>query len=189
MKITKEEILEQAIALFKAEGYENVSVDKICQACDVTKGSFYHHFTSKNDILFNFYNSEYSYAMSMTAELLRLKSPKQQLWRVLEFSIDKTIDLGPDLLKQLLILNLSQGGTVITQYSQDIDETRDYTNLVVQLIEKGQEAGEIRDGSASDLLFAYISGIFGVAMNWSAGGGKYDEKQELLRLFEIIFAK
>lgn len=189
MKTTKEQIIEQAISLFKTEGYENVSVDKICQACDVTKGSFYHHFASKNDILLNFYNSEYSYAMSMSSELLCLQSPKQQLWRVLEFSIDKTIDLGADLLKQLLILNILQGGNVLTQYSQDLPEVQEYNNLVMRLIEKGQEAGEIRNGSSSDLLFAYISGLLGVAMNWSASGGKYDEKQELLRLFEIIFAK
>lgn len=44
-------ILEAATALFWRDGYHQVSVDTICLAAGVQKGSFYHAFSSKADLL------------------------------------------------------------------------------------------------------------------------------------------
>lgn len=35
--------------LFLAQGYASTSVDAICEASEVTKGAFFHHFNSKDD--------------------------------------------------------------------------------------------------------------------------------------------
>ena len=51
MKITKEEMIKRAVNLFYAHGYEHTTIEDICSACGVTKGSFYHHFDSKEDLL------------------------------------------------------------------------------------------------------------------------------------------
>lgn len=48
---TKSKILETSIDLVNEYGYDNVSVDRICEACEISKGAFYHHFHSKIDIL------------------------------------------------------------------------------------------------------------------------------------------
>lgn len=47
----KERILEAATALMWRDGYDAVSVDTICSAANVRKGSFYHVFPSKEDLL------------------------------------------------------------------------------------------------------------------------------------------
>lgn len=47
---TKKMLLDISMRLFNQNGYDNVSVDRICEAAGVTKGSFYHHFDSKYDI-------------------------------------------------------------------------------------------------------------------------------------------
>lgn len=44
-------IAEVALGLFKEKGYNNVTVDEIVKTCETSKGSFYHHFNSKADIL------------------------------------------------------------------------------------------------------------------------------------------
>lgn len=44
-------IARKALELFKKEGYKNITVDKIVKECKTSKGSFYHHFHSKSDIL------------------------------------------------------------------------------------------------------------------------------------------
>lgn len=48
---SKERILEAATALMWRDGYDAVSVDTICAAANVRKGSFYHVFPSKEDLL------------------------------------------------------------------------------------------------------------------------------------------
>ncbi len=47
---TKERILQTALRLFAANGYEAVSVSDIAGALNVTKGALYRHYRSKRDI-------------------------------------------------------------------------------------------------------------------------------------------
>ena len=51
MKNTKEKILETALELFAAKGYEAVSVSDIAGKLSMTKGALYKHYTNKQDIL------------------------------------------------------------------------------------------------------------------------------------------
>ncbi|MDP1545077.1 MAG: TetR/AcrR family transcriptional regulator [Anaerolineales bacterium] len=44
---TRAKILESAIKLFSARGYNAASVDDICRDAGISKGAFYHHFESK----------------------------------------------------------------------------------------------------------------------------------------------
>lgn len=46
----KDQLTDQAIALFRAKGYSATSVDEIVRACGITKGSLYHHFRGKEDL-------------------------------------------------------------------------------------------------------------------------------------------
>lgn len=48
---TKEKILTTALALFAAEGYENVGIQKIVSAVNVQKPTLYHYFGSKQGLL------------------------------------------------------------------------------------------------------------------------------------------
>lgn len=49
-KTSKEEILKEAIKLFKIHGYYNTSMANIANACGLIKGSIYHYFKSKDEI-------------------------------------------------------------------------------------------------------------------------------------------
>jgi TetR/AcrR family transcriptional regulator, transcriptional repressor for nem operon len=43
-------ILDAAMRVLRTSGYEGSSVDDICAAAGVTKGAFFHHFRSKEDL-------------------------------------------------------------------------------------------------------------------------------------------
>ncbi len=47
---TRERILQAAEECFAQRGYDGTSVADICAAAGVTKGGFYHHFPSKQDL-------------------------------------------------------------------------------------------------------------------------------------------
>ncbi len=49
-KKTQKRILETALKLFTEKGYDNVTVEDICEVSESSKGSFYQHFTSKSTI-------------------------------------------------------------------------------------------------------------------------------------------
>jgi AcrR family transcriptional regulator len=44
---TRTKIIESAIKLFSARGFNTASVDDICKDAGISKGAFYHHFESK----------------------------------------------------------------------------------------------------------------------------------------------
>ena len=49
---TREGLLETAIGLVWQSNYCSVGVDEICRRAGVTKGAFYHHFSSKADLFY-----------------------------------------------------------------------------------------------------------------------------------------
>jgi TetR/AcrR family transcriptional regulator, transcriptional repressor for nem operon len=46
----KNKILDAALNVIRAKGYAATTVDDLCAASDVTKGAFFHHFKSKDDL-------------------------------------------------------------------------------------------------------------------------------------------
>src|SRR5512144_2636319 len=47
---TRTKIMEAAIKLFSNQGYNKSSVDDICAEAGISKGAFYHHFKSKQEL-------------------------------------------------------------------------------------------------------------------------------------------
>ena len=47
---TRARITECARMLFNRHGYDNVSIDRVMEAAGLTRGAFYHHFASKEDL-------------------------------------------------------------------------------------------------------------------------------------------
>lgn len=47
---TQERILKTAQQLFAEQGFERTGVSQICRNAGISKGAFYHHFTSKDDL-------------------------------------------------------------------------------------------------------------------------------------------
>lgn len=50
-KETKERIFQAAKRILQKNGYEDLSIKKICEEAGVSNGSFYHHFKTKDDLL------------------------------------------------------------------------------------------------------------------------------------------
>jgi TetR/AcrR family transcriptional regulator, transcriptional repressor for nem operon len=47
---SKTALLDAAISVIRAKGYTATRVEDICQTAELTKGSFFHHFKSKEDL-------------------------------------------------------------------------------------------------------------------------------------------
>jgi len=48
---TREKIFQAAKQILKKDGYEALSIKNICEEAGVSNGSFYHHFSTKDDLL------------------------------------------------------------------------------------------------------------------------------------------
>lgn len=79
---TKQKLIDTALALLWTNSFGSVSVDDICRAADVRKGSFYHFFPSKVDLAVAAMNefAEMS-APLMEAAFSREVSPRERVVR------------------------------------------------------------------------------------------------------------
>ncbi len=50
-KLTRAKLIDAALRLFSTSGYEHATVDDIAQAAGYSKGAYYFHFSTKDDIL------------------------------------------------------------------------------------------------------------------------------------------
>lgn len=50
-EIRKQEVLECAMRLFATQGYEQTSINQIIAELGISKGAFYHHYESKEDLI------------------------------------------------------------------------------------------------------------------------------------------
>jgi AcrR family transcriptional regulator len=48
---TQETIQRKALQIFKERGYENTTIDQIAEAAEISRGTFFHYFPTKADIL------------------------------------------------------------------------------------------------------------------------------------------
>ena len=70
---SRQEILRTAARLFQQRGYDATSMNDIAGALKLSKGGLYHHFQSKDEILFEIMN----HAMEITEE--RVLAPVRQI--------------------------------------------------------------------------------------------------------------
>jgi len=70
---SRQEILRTAARLFQEQGYDGTSMNDVAAALKLSKGGLYHHFQSKDEILFDLMN----HAMDITEE--RVISPAKMV--------------------------------------------------------------------------------------------------------------
>ena len=186
----EKKIITTAVSLFKKDGYNETSVNKICATCGITKGTFYYHFNAKSDLIYRYYEMLYNDILSIMPELIVIKDAKTKLWKLYEYSIDNTVLLTASVLNALLIADAQNGLRNFSPMTGDKVTISHQTQskLIHELIIQAQDEGSIaKDKNPLILMETYNAVIVGMALDWSSHNGKYDQKEKLKEMFDILF--
>jgi hypothetical protein len=169
-KDTRERIIQSAWPLFELKGFDNVTVDEIVAAANSSKGSFYHYFSSKDDLLSEEptnYDPDYD-------QWLAECDPNMH-------SVDKLIYLGR-MICRTIELNVSRRKITLVYSSQLTTKGERYMVADSQrrwaifntIILKGQERGEISNEIVCTELSQMLDVILrGLVYNWCLLNGTY----------------
>ncbi len=128
-----------ALNLFREHGYDAVRVRDICDACHITKPTFYHYVSSKEDLLITYYNTELDALECRLGEI-----PDADSWTQLCTSynmlMDETERIGPDLLGRILAINLKEN-------KRSFERRMRLTENMIAIIRRGQEHRELSNRS------------------------------------------
>lgn len=78
---SKEQLLKAALRVIREKGYSATRVEDVCEAATLTKGSFFHHFSSKEELAVAAadYWSEVTSALFAAADYHRPEDPLERL--------------------------------------------------------------------------------------------------------------
>ncbi|MFD0698442.1 TetR/AcrR family transcriptional regulator [Paenibacillus sp. GCM10027628] len=178
MITTKDSMCGVAIDLFIEIGYENVSINMICNKLNVTRGSFYHHFDSKNDLLLYWFSSQVEKNIVVD---LSMGSPKQIL-KKLALDYAKIIhEVGNDFMYHILMAEFELDGKHFYSYFHAEGQS-------IDLINKAIEKNEIQSTKSAKQLFdAYTSAMIGAIVTWKFDNGRFDIVSKIESIFDAIY--
>jgi AcrR family transcriptional regulator len=157
--LPKEKILQAAFELFSKGHYNSVALSQIAEKAGIKKASIYAHFASKENLFLEVFDNE-------------IKRVCHNVQKIMNDNKDSETEI---ILQQFLIRSIEYirenapvGGfwsylLFVTQHDLHdqiiirINEFRGYMgNILVELIRKGIDKGEISNQNLDDLVYSYV---------------------------------
>lgn len=164
---TKRKLLSTSIDLIIKNGYNNVSVNKICKECNVAKGTFYLYFQSKKDIIIEILSDVnvemFSYVWNQDAGC------KERLHEYIDVYLYTIKRQGVDFTRETLKIMMDE------QFNQQAVNATKHVELVEDILKKGIETAELNGNfQISDIRITLQNLFYGIMTNWCANEGKFD---------------
>ncbi len=180
----RERLFRAALDLFAKRGFAETTVEDITNAADVGKGTFFNYFPSKDHILLAFAEMQLATLRLAVEEARQAREPLIEFVRSLTVRMTAEPARNPDLIRGLLLAFL--GSSEIRQAMRDLHV--EILDLHTQMVQIGQERGEIRDDlPAAEIALFFRQTIFGTLLIWSLYGDD-SLKPRLDSAFEIIWS-
>lgn len=156
---TKRRIVDKAKRLFVQKGYSAVTMNEVCEAAGVSKGSLYHHFPSKDELFLHLVEEETQQWMDEWDRKRTIYSAMQdQLYALAEHYAN---DFQNPLAKALEEFSRSR---IITE---DVLQRLLHINATASqacrdLLREGMEKGEILKGDVDEMVIIVSSMLEGL---------------------------
>jgi AcrR family transcriptional regulator len=160
----RERLFRAALDLFAQKGFAETTVEDITNAADVGKGTFFNYFPSKDHIVLAFGEMQLGKLEQAIAVARGTNEPMPEFLRALGARMTQEPTRNPAIVRVLLQGYLST--SPVREMMIDI-QTRMHA-LLTQMIELGQDRGEIRsDLRAAEIAHVFRQTIFGTLLIWS----------------------
>jgi len=177
---TRQEIYRAAMELFLIRGFDSVTIEDICTAADVARGTFFLHFPTKDALLLE-------YGVETTRELEAMLSThrggaRAALRKILTALAERATRHAA--IVQLLARELLARPTALADATV---QTRDFNYLLTTIVQQGQQEEELRQDADPRLAAAIVTATyFAIVGEWARRGGKFDLAKALQKSLEIV---
>jgi AcrR family transcriptional regulator len=167
---TRKALIDSALKLFGERGYAVTSVQEITEAAGVTKGAFYHHFESKEDLL-RLIHDEF---LDLQLAILRLaleadEDPAARLRELLRALLTTTARYQANVT----VFYLERRHLTGSRYKAMRRKRDEFDRLFLQVIERGIENGRFRSDLDARIVALGILGMCAWVHQWYRPGGRY----------------
>lgn len=178
---TRKTILNSAMELFEKHGYENVTIRDITDKANVSLGSFYTYYESKDQLFI--YINQYR-ILTYNEAYESLDKNKSAIDKLLEFG-EKIVenDFSLSAIRVLYSRQLVEED-MQKYYSASNSNTHD---IFKKIINEGINQGEIRNDLPADTMaYLVLSCLRGILYCWCLYNGKSNLKEDIHNALKIL---
>ncbi|HWP66821.1 MAG TPA: TetR/AcrR family transcriptional regulator [Candidatus Limnocylindria bacterium] len=176
---TRRNIYEAATALFLERGYDAVTIDDVCRAADVAKGTFFLHFPTKDALLAE-------YGRLATEELQPLLESQRGAVATLR-AVLRELAARAERHAELVRLTVRETMARPAAMAQSTAQGRTLGEILVGVIRRGQAAGELRRGVVPEIAGAVLVGAyFAIVDAWALGEPRFNLTDAVDHALKIV---
>jgi AcrR family transcriptional regulator len=184
---SRQEILRTAARLFQQRGYDATSMNDVAAALKLSKGGLYHHFQSKDEILFEIMN----HAMEITQERVLnpvrgIADPEERLRALIRLHIEVVLSPRDREITVMLHENHPLPPTLRKRINSRKKEYIHFLeNLIGEVQEKGRQQTKIKVSprAAAFALLGMINWIY----QWYKPEGELQAQNLVPQFTDLIF--
>ncbi|MNU13272.1 Transcriptional regulator AcuR [compost metagenome] len=162
---TRQNILQKAFELIYSHGYQTTSVDEIIATTQVTKGAFYYHFKTKDEMGLAILNELMipNFKNTFIEPFQSDVNPLDTIYNLMHYLLMENEDLkveygcpASNFTQEMAPWNI--------EFTKALNElTLEWKKAMIDAIEKGKENGKIQsDINAKEITVFVMSGYWGV---------------------------
>lgn len=179
---TKQKIINTACDLFVKQGYDDTTVNQIIEQSKTSRGSFYHHFKGKEELLFSV-----AYIFDNNYEAWEKTMDKSMHAADKLLSFDAYVLSNIETSPYRTFLTTLYGMQVMTDRTRHIlNRNRKYYQIIAIIMKEGLEKGELK----SNLSYLELAEDFsilerGLTYDWCLNQNRYSLLQYGQRIISI----
>ena len=178
-------VLDAAVELFATQGYDGTSVAQVIGRAGVAKGGFYHHFASKDALLYEVYGDLISRQLVAMDEILARKSTPVDTLRAL---IGQLVESTAASARQATVFWREQHRLGDDRHAEYRRARRRYHDTVKRLVRDGQASGAFATVASADTVTFMIFGFVNELPLWFRPGGRKKPAQLATELADLVLA-
>lgn len=155
--------MDSALKLFEANGFHATSVQAVADEADVTKGAFYHHFKSKEQLVQIIHDELLEH---MIGELERIEGGDQDSADRLRALIRAIVDSAVRFRSHVAIYYQERRYLDDTRFDEVRRKRDELLERMRAIVLTGIEDGTFRDDIDADVALFGISGMAAWAHQW-----------------------
>jgi len=143
--MTKEKALTAGLELFSKKGYSNVGLAEILKTAEIPKGSFYHHFKSKEEFAIQVLERYSNVGLAVFKDILLDQSTLSPKERIKSFYNDRANEFEQkQFIKGCLLGDSCSEGGVSEEFKSFVDEQLGiWQTTIERCLEEGKENNQI----------------------------------------------
>lgn len=176
----KKTISDAAVRCFRAQGYDDVSVNDICKEAGVARSSFYRVFSCKKDTIRYLLEHTDTNQIVSVEELLAAPNDFDRMWLIGDRYITICKSLGPELNATFLSM-AAHGEIDMLALGHSVDA------WFIRLTRSCQKTGIIRSTEPAELIGPLmVDMVYHEIYAWSANRGNYPLRARARRVTETL---